>query len=284
MGYVLPSPWVRAFYTYISVNRSNSYWGAMNMAIKQSDAVDQALALEAIAKRKRGEIPSDREQRALNRIEKRQEEQRRWEYYRSIPLKHWVEMSGRERKILYEQAKLYNLGFGEKVINLPTLVRQMHDFLAKLSRHGGKWIKSVIDGDYDAEGPQTESLDRLRTAKAEREEFNLQVLKKKYLLVDEIQGLFALIASGLRQTLDSLQRQFGVEAMNIVREGIEEMDQMFGREIQNLKERQSYVGSELGTDTGPADGDSTAPAERAPDVEDDAGVRGAGDHPADGAV
>jgi len=251
------------------------------MAMKQSDAVDQALALEAIAKRKRGEIPTDREQRALNRIEKRQEEQRRWEFYRTIPQKHWVEMSGRERKVLYEQATLYGLPFGDKVINLPNLVRRLHDFLAKVGRHGGKLLQSLTDEDYDAEGPQTESLDRLRTAKAEKEEFNLQVLKKKYLPVDEIQDLFAVIASALRQTLDNLQRQFGAEAMNIVNEGIEDVERLFGREIQNLKERQSYVGSELGTDPCPADGDSAAPSERAPDVANDAGVRGAGDNLAD---
>jgi len=254
------------------------------MAVRHSDAVDQTLALEAIAKRRRGEIPSDREQRALNRVEKRQEEQRRWEYYRAIPLKHWVEMSGRERKVLYEQAKLYNLAFADKEINLPVVVRQFHDFLSKLSRHGGKLIRSVVDGDYDLDGPQTESLDRLRTAKAEKEEFNLRVLRKKYLSVDEIQELFAVIASGLRQTLDSLQRQFGPEAMQIVKEGIEDMERQFGREIQNLREQPSHVGSELGTDPDAADGNSVAPTEGAPGVTDDAGVRGAGDHPADGTV
>ena len=70
---------------------------------------------------------------------------------------------------------------------------------------------------------KTESLDRLRTTKAEKEEFGLQVLKQKYLPVDEIHDLFAVIASGLRQTLDSLQRQFGTQAMNIVKEGIEDV-------------------------------------------------------------
>ena len=191
-------------------------------------------------------------------------------------------MSGRQPKVLAEQANLYGLPFGGRVIDLPILVGRLHDFLAKLGRHGGKWIKTLLEGDYDAEGPQTESLDRLRTAKAEKEEFGLQVLKKKYLPVDEIQDLFAVIASGLRQTLDSLQRQFGTEAMNIVREGIEEVERLFGREIQNLRDRN--VGSELGIDTDAADGDSAAPAERAPGAEDDAGVRGAGDHLADGAV
>jgi len=254
------------------------------MKVKQSDAVDQDLALGAIAKRKRGEIPTVREQEALNRVEKRQEEQRRWDYYRSIPQKHWREMSGRQTKVLAEQAELYGLPFGGRVVDLPIVVGRLHDFLAKLGRHGGKWIKTVLEGDYDAEGPQTESLDRLRTAKAEKEEFNLRVLKKKYLPVDEIQDLFAVVASGLRQTLDSLQRQFGTEAMNIVREGIEDVERLFEREIQNLREQHSHVGSELRSDPVAADGDSPAPTERAPGTEDDAGVRGAGDHPADGPV
>jgi hypothetical protein len=252
------------------------------MIAKHSDAVDQDLALEAIAKRKRWDIPSTREQQALNRVEKRQEEQRRWEYYRAIPQKHWREMSGRQTKVLAEQADLYGLPFGGRTIDLPVLVRRLHDFLAKLGRHGVKFIKDLMDGDFDTEGPQTESLDRLRTAKAEKEEFGLKVLKRKYLPVDEIQDLFAVIASGLRQTLDSLQRQFGTEAMNIVREGIEEVERLFEREIRNLRDRN--VDSELGIDRDAADGDSAAPAERPTGAEDDAGVRRAGDHLADGAV
>src|SRR5687767_10418373 len=62
--------------------------------------------------------------------EREKEERLRWQYYASIPQKHWRAMSGRQTKVINEQAERYGLPFGGPSVNLPAFVRAFHDFLA----------------------------------------------------------------------------------------------------------------------------------------------------------
>ncbi len=70
------------------------------------------------------------ERRALKKHEKEKEERLRWQYYQAIPQKHWREMSGRQTKQINEQAQRYGIPFGGATVNLPAVVRALHDFLA----------------------------------------------------------------------------------------------------------------------------------------------------------
>ena len=56
-------------------------------------------------------------------MKKLKEEQLRWRYYRTIPQKHWKVMSGRQTKVLAEQAQRYGLPFGSASIDLPAVVK-----------------------------------------------------------------------------------------------------------------------------------------------------------------
>ena len=56
---------------------------------------DQELVSRAYRKVMAKEELTRPERQALTRHEKAQEEKRRWQYYRSIPQKHWRAMSGR---------------------------------------------------------------------------------------------------------------------------------------------------------------------------------------------
>jgi hypothetical protein len=91
---------------------------------------DQQAAAEAYAKMARREKLSSREASALKRFEKDREEQLRWQFYAAIPQKHWRQMSGRQTKVINEQAARYGLPFGGPTINLPELARAIHNFLA----------------------------------------------------------------------------------------------------------------------------------------------------------
>ncbi len=92
--------------------------------------MDRELAAEALAKRHKGLKPTQAERKSLARVEKAREEEQRWAHYGSIPQKHWREMSGRQRKVIVEQAEKYGIPFGDRVIDLPRVVRAFHDFLA----------------------------------------------------------------------------------------------------------------------------------------------------------
>src|SRR3954466_7843060 len=71
------------------------------------------------------------ERQALQRHEKDKEERLRWQFYRSIPQKHWRERTGRQTKVLQEQASRYGLPFGGATVDLPAVVRALHDFVAE---------------------------------------------------------------------------------------------------------------------------------------------------------
>jgi hypothetical protein len=62
------------------------------------------------------------------------DDRHRFEIYRTIPQRHYVAMSGRQSKILHEQASRYGLPFAGRVINLEELLRAFHSFLAANAR------------------------------------------------------------------------------------------------------------------------------------------------------
>jgi hypothetical protein len=104
--------------------------------------VEREVLARAYQKVLRKEPLTNPEQAALKRHEKGREETLRWQYYRSIPQKHWREMSGRQAKVLNEQALLYGLPFGSASISLPDVVRRLHDLLAT---HGRQLLADESD-------------------------------------------------------------------------------------------------------------------------------------------
>ena len=99
-----------------------------------SAALDRDLAKRALEKRNAVQTPSATELAALKRLEKEREENLRWQYYATIPQKHWLQMDGRQAKVVNEQAITYGIPFNGAVVNLPEVVRGVHDYLARNAR------------------------------------------------------------------------------------------------------------------------------------------------------
>jgi len=95
-----------------------------------AETVERELAAVAVDKLARRETPTARELEALARVERRDEEEQRWRHYRTIPKKHWRRMSGRQAKVLNEQATRHGIPLGGPTISLAEVVRWLHDFLA----------------------------------------------------------------------------------------------------------------------------------------------------------
>ncbi len=91
----------------------------------QGSTVEREIVARGLHKILLREKLTVQEQQAVARHEKQREEQLRWKFYRSIPQKHWREMSGRQTKVLHEQAALYGLPFGAAKIDLPEVVRRL---------------------------------------------------------------------------------------------------------------------------------------------------------------
>jgi hypothetical protein len=228
---------------------------AATQAANLSTQLDKQLAATAYKKVMAGEEPTAQERAALGRYERQQEEQRRWTYYAAIPQKHWRQMSGRQTKVLNEQAQRYGLPFGGPTINLPEVVRALHDFLAVNAR-------KLADDDDDllhAEG-SSPALERYREERAQIA--RLDRLEREGQLVprDSVRQGLGQIAALLRAAGESLQRECGPEARQILDEALDdarrEIERQFGPEP-------------LAADTGTTD-EPAAEENQAPVVEDEA--------------
>jgi hypothetical protein len=192
----------------------------------EGSGVDRKLAAEAYKKALAGEELTVREQAVLKRYEKDKEERLRWKYYQSIPQKHWREMSGRQTKVINEQALRYGIPFGGATINLPSVARALHDFLADNA------VKLAKDDDELMQGNGSPALERYREERAAIA--RLDRLEREGLLVprDEIRQVLGRVATILRGAGDALQRQFGPMALEILYEALDdaerEIDRSFG--------------------------------------------------------
>lgn len=183
-----------------------------------TEQIQKQEVARAIQKRMMGEELTARERSSLKRHEQDQEELKRWEYYESIPQKHWREMSGRQAKTLRQQEDLYGIPFGRSKISLPQVVLALHDFLA------ANYRRLNTDDDELMQGEVTPALELYRQEKAKLA--RLERLEREGSLIpeEEIHELLLQMIAILRTTGDQLQRQFGPEAAEVYNEGLREAE------------------------------------------------------------
>jgi hypothetical protein len=176
------------------------------------------------------ETLSDLERRALARHEKEKEERLRWQYYASIPQKHWREMSGRQTKVINEQAARYGLPCGGAIINLPALARALHDFLAENA------LKLAKDDDPLSlgGGGNSPALERYREERAALARLDRLEREGALLPRDQVRESLGRIAAIVREAGDAIGRQFGHAAAEILSEALDdarrEIDRAFGED------------------------------------------------------
>lgn len=188
---------------------------------KASADIERQMAAAALDKRRRGVKPTAQELAALRRVEAAREEELRWEYYESVPKRHYVELSGRQPKILNEQADRYGLPLRGRTVNLREVIRGFHALLAankhRLAARGeeddglmasgrGRWIEAY-------------RREKALLARMERREREGHLIPRP-----RLRTCLGLISSLLRRTADTLQRQFGAEAHGVLSEGLDEVE------------------------------------------------------------
>jgi hypothetical protein len=188
--------------------------------------VDRDLVASAYRKLTNQQELSKEERRALKRHERAKEEQLRWQYYRSVPQKHWREMSGRQTKVLNEQASRYGIPFGGESVNLPAVVKAMHDFLAENA------YKLARDDDPLMQGSGSPALERYREERAAIARLDRLEREQKLVPRDEVREVLGRIAAIVRGAGESLQRQHGPSAVEALDEALDdadrEIDRVFG--------------------------------------------------------
>ena len=178
-----------------------------------SDKIDRDLARQALEKQRQGQRPSVREMAALRRVERDRQEQEFSDLSTKIPQKWWREWSGRQTVTLKAQAARYGLPFGGKAIDLPKLVRALHDFLAANAH-------KLASGDERNATPTARELRQAEDAKIRR----LERLKMEGRLVpiEELWPAIDAFAGHIRRAGESLLRNHGPEAHEILKHALED--------------------------------------------------------------
>lgn len=194
-----------------------------------ADALTQGIVARAYRKVMERKELSHAEAAALKRHEKEKEERLRWQYYKSIPQKHWRSMSGRQTKVLNEQAARYGIPFGGPTINLPDVVRALHDFLATNAHR-------LSEDDPMMSGPGSPALERYREERALLARLDRMQRESALIPRDEVRTSFSRIAAVLRTAGEALQRDFGPGAAELLHEALEdaarEVDRVFGLDAE----------------------------------------------------
>lgn len=189
-----------------------------------SQQLDRELASRAYRKVMAGETPTAQEQAALKRFEKEQEEARRWQYYESIPQKHWRQMSGRQTKVLHDQAERYGIPFGGRTIHLPKVIRAIHDFLATNAR---RLLTEEDELLYSSSS--SPALERYREERAKLA--RLDRLEREGTLIpqDEVRQGLSQIVHILRMAAETLRSQCGPEALEILNDALDAATETISR-------------------------------------------------------
>lgn len=181
---------------------------------------EEALLRSALAKRQSGKTLSREESAALRRAKKREEERLRDAAYAAVPKKLWGDWSGRQTKVLNEQARRYGAPIGGRVIDLAELARWLHDFLAENAR------KLASE---EERGPDTAELikrEQLETRRLERLRLEGQLIDR-----EEVRQGLRRAAALIRTCGDNLQKHHGAGALKTLNDALSdaqaEIDHLF---------------------------------------------------------
>lgn len=181
----------------------------------QIDPADRRLAAEALAKQRAGQKPTAAERRALTRVKKATEEEARWQHYRTTPKRHYQAMSGRQVKVLNEQARRYGIPCDGATVDLSAVVAWLHDFLAANAR------KLSAEEGANAE--------ELKKWKARREKLKFETESGQLVPRDDVHTGLAIVARHLRTAGEWLGKQYGREAQERLERALDNAEKALDR-------------------------------------------------------
>lgn len=178
--------------------------------------IDQQLASAALQKSRRGEVPTQQEQRALRRVQKADEERRRWEYYATVPKGHYLQLCGRPAKVVNEQADRYGFPLRGNTVDLSLVLSAFHRFLAE-NKH-----KLAAVGEDPMSGESSPMLEKWRGEKYLLARLERQEREGSLLPIDQVQEIFTTVGRHWRRATDRLVKRFGPEVRPLIEHAMEQ--------------------------------------------------------------
>lgn len=182
------------------------------------DAAFIGLVQSALAKKRSGHKLKQAEQRAIDRYQRDEDVRASQRHYAALPKKLWVEWSGRDHRVLLDQAATYGLPLSGETISLPAFAKAIHDFLAANTHKLRK--------EDAAEGDGTEAGERLKNLRLKNEMLTeeLAQMRRETLPRGEVHDRLAAIAARLRTAGERLEREHGEGALFILLEALDELE------------------------------------------------------------
>jgi phage terminase Nu1 subunit (DNA packaging protein) len=184
----------------------------------QPDPADRELLSAARAKQQAGQKLTAAESAAMRRFLRQADGTNRWRVYSAIPKKDYVRLSGRQHKILDDQARRYDMPLLGPTIDLGQLARWLHDFLA---RHADKLAREESDDPLLAAGG---GIWREKYQKEKALLARLDRREREGTLVDRERShqTWLRVAGILRRCGEVLQRQYGPAALRLLNQALED--------------------------------------------------------------
>lgn len=159
----------------------------------------------------------------------------------SLPKKLYVGLSGRQHKILNEQAQRYDLpiGSGQAVINLYDVIRRFHDMLAEQRTNDpgtllpnpaaadsfGGGVLNALELSDEEQAYLLLSLDDAKKLALQKkvalDKIKIRRSREELLEKSEVHAVFGILSTVLRQAFEAIQQRWGEEPRQILTDALE---------------------------------------------------------------
>lgn len=161
---------------------------------------------------------------------------------RIIPKKVWCAWSGRQHKVLDEQAERYGIPLAGATIDLAAVAMWIHDLLAIHGRRirAGDAAAEIWD---EGEEPRSPALERKREVEYQLRLRDLAERDGELVSREKTRQGLAAGAGVFKQFADTLQRQYGADALDLWNDALADweraIEQLFGGEGTGDREQET---------------------------------------------
>ncbi len=191
---------------------------------------DEELAARARVAPFDGNRPNVSQRRALKRVTLAERDAIMDEMCAALPKRKYSELSGRTSHVCNKQARRYGIPIGGPSVDLGQVLQWIHEVIKE---HGGRLLSAASDSKEDdplLSGPSSAMLERCREEKWKMLVMEREAKEGSLLDVATIREAHVKIASILRTCGETLERQHGADAGQLLRDAIEDA----GRAVEDM--------------------------------------------------
>lgn len=180
----------------------------------------------AIRKQQAGAALSARERKAFEKWSQEQNERRGLLFLAELPKKFWQQWSGRQHKVLNEQAELYGIPIGAATIDVREVAKWLHDFL---SEHKQVLPELVRVGELEPKTLKGQLVaQKVRQLENRNRLLEDQLATNRHTLIprSEIHEYMIRAANLLRSAGERLEKRFGQDASDILLDALASFERL----------------------------------------------------------